>query len=162
MGAKLVRGAYMVHERARATSLGLSDPIHQSVEATHASFDAAIDKLLVHCPSPSTTSLMVATHNQASIEHAVACLAPNGGGVVPRENVFFGQLLGMADHLTFTLAAHGHKSYKYVPYGQVSEVLPYLIRRAHENADALSGATLQRAMMLRELRRRSLSALGTA
>ena len=76
------------------------------------------------------------------------------GSRVPRERVFFGQLLGMADHLTFSLAGHGLKAYKYVPYGPVREVLPYLIRRAQENADALSGATAQRNMMLVELRRR--------
>ena len=95
---------------------------------------------------------MVATHNQASIEHA-ARLAMRSGGV-PAERVFFGQLLGMADHTTFTLAAHGLKAYKYVPYGPVDEVLPYLIRRAQENADALSGVPWQRAMILREVRRR--------
>ena len=65
-----------------------------------------------------------------------------------------GQLLGMADHLTFALAAHGLKAYKYMPYGPVREVVPYLLRRAHENADVLSGASEQRDMMLAEVRRR--------
>jgi len=152
MGAKLVRGAYMAHERERAAALGTADPIHPSAEATHAAYDAALEALLDHCPSPERTSIMVATHNQQSIEHA-ARLATRAGGV-PRERVFFGQLLGMADHTTFTLAAHGLKAYKYVPYGPVDEVLPYLIRRAHENADALSGVPWQRAMILREVRRR--------
>ena len=73
---------------------------------------------------------------------------------MPANRVVFGQLLGMADHLTFTLAAHGLKAYKYVPYGPVREVLPYLIRRAQENADALSGAAEQRNMMLKEVGRR--------
>lgn len=62
----------------------------------------------------------------------------------------------MADHITFTLADHGLKAYKYVPYGPVGEVIPYLIRRAQENADALSGAAVQRNMMLAEVRRRVL------
>ena len=75
---------------------------------------------------------------------------------VPADRVYFGQLLGMADHLTFTLASHGLKAYKYVPWGPVGEVLPYLVRRAQENADALSGAAAQRDMMLAEVRRRAV------
>ena len=136
------------------------DPIHPTVEATHASYDAAIDTLLL-CPlQPERTSLMVATHNQSSVERAAKLLLPDENGrhasFVPCENVYFGQLLGMADHLTFTVAAYGLNAYKYVPYGPVREVLPYLLRWAHENADALSGAALQRNMLLRDLRRRAL------
>jgi len=157
LGVKLVRGAYMVHERQRAAALGYDDPIHPSAEATHASFDEAIKQLLVHCPCPERTSLMVATHNQPSVE-LVTCLLSSGASSIPRECVHFGQLLGMADHLTFTLAANGYQAYKYVPYGPVHEVLPYLIRRAYENADALSGARAQRNMMLSEVRRRFVGA----
>ena len=86
---------------------------------------------------------MLATHNQHSIELAAARLLADGSAV-PRERIYFAQLLGMADHLTFTLAANGFKSYKYVPYGPVEEVLPYLIRRAQENSDALSGGARAR------------------
>ena len=203
LGAKLVRGAYMVHERQRAAERGYPDPIHPTVEETHASYDGAIDALLLHCPSPERTSVMIASHNRASIERVASYLLVGSGGsagradrddddvladataassaaiahgagvaaaaatseppppppppprcAVPAENVTFGQLLGMADHLTFTLAAHGLKAYKYVPYGPVREVVPYLLRRAQENADALSGASEQRNMMLAEVRRR--------
>lgn len=153
LGAKLVRGAYMVHERERAISLGYPDPVQPTLEATHASYDKAVDTLLLHCPCPERTSLMVASHNQASVER-VAALLLDDGSRVPRDQVFFGQLLGMSDHLTFTLARLGLKTYKYVPYGPVREVLPYLIRRAQENSDALSGAAEQRDMMLAEVRRR--------
>ena len=66
------------------------------------------------------------------------------------------QLLGMADHLTFALGAEGFKAYKYVPYGPLTEVMPYLMRRAQENCDALSGASVERIMMLCEVRRRIL------
>jgi proline dehydrogenase len=152
-GAKLVRGAYMVHERRRARELGVDDPIHPDVEATHTSYNDAIDALLRRCPCPERTSVMVATHNQASTERAAGLLL-SGESRVDRERVFFGQLLGMADHLTFNLAGNGLKAYKYVPYGPVREVIPYLLRRAHENSDALSGAALQRNMMLAEARRR--------
>ena len=73
-------------------------------------------------------------------------IAPNGGGV------YFGQLLGMADHLTFGLAAHGHTAYKYLPFGPLREVMPYLIRRAHENADLLGGgAAIERRLINKAL-----------
>ena len=153
LGAKLVRGAYMVHERERARELGYPDPIQPTAEATHASYDAAIRALLLHCPCPERTSVMVASHNRSSVEYAARLLLGEESRV-PTNRVVFGQLLGMADHLTFTLAAHGLKAYKYVPYGPVREVLPYLIRRAQENADALSGAAEQRNMMLKEVGRR--------
>ena len=68
--------------------------------------------------------------------------------------IYFGQLLGMSDHLTYTLGANGYKAYKYVPYGKISEVMPYLIRRARENASALGGADNEIAMILQELKRR--------
>ena len=152
-GAKLVRGAYMEHERARAAELGRADPIQPTAEATHANYDAAVELLLHSPPVPHATWLMVATHNEASIVRAASALL-RGEARVPSHQVAFGQLLGMADHLTFALSASGLKAYKYVPWGSVAEVVPYLLRRATENADALSGAPAQRAMMLRELRRR--------
>mmetsp|Transcript_19389 Transcript_19389/g.56331 ORF Transcript_19389/g.56331 Transcript_19389/m.56331 type:complete len:86 (+) Transcript_19389:3-260(+) len=70
--------------------------------------------------------------------------------------VYFGQLLGMADHLTFTLAKHGYKAYKYVPYGPIDEVVPYLIRRTQENSAILGspGVQLERRMVGQELVRR--------
>mmetsp|Transcript_22929 Transcript_22929/g.58703 ORF Transcript_22929/g.58703 Transcript_22929/m.58703 type:complete len:147 (+) Transcript_22929:153-593(+) len=144
----------MVHERERAVRMGYADPIQPTVDATHKSYDDAVETLLLRAPCPSKTSLVLATHNQPSLEAAAAILSQRS--LVAREHIYFAQLLGMADHLTFTLAAAGFKSYKYVPYGPVTEVLPYLIRRAQENSDALSGAMQQRAMMLREARRRVL------
>ena len=75
-----------------------------------------------------------------------------------KDQVFFGQLLGMADHLTFSLAASGYKAYKYVPYGPIDEVVPYLIRRTQENSAILgsSGVQEERRMVGKELRRRLL------
>ena len=75
--------------------------------------------------------------------------------------VSFGQLLGMADHLTFTLGAHGYRAYKYVPYGSLYEVMPYLLRRAHENGDLLSSNVAgERALLVGELARRARAAVG--
>jgi len=153
LGAKLVRGAYMVHERERAAKLGYADPILPTVQATHDSYNNAVDTLLNRCPCPEKTSVVLATHNQDSVELAAGLLLANEAKV-SRDRIYFAQLLGMADHLTFPLSSAGFKAYKYLPYGPVAEVLPYLIRRAQENSDALSGAREQRAMMLGELRRR--------
>ena len=76
-------------------------------------------------------------------------LPPSCGG-------YFGQLLGMADHLTYTLGAHGYKAYKYVPYGEVDEVMPYLLRRAQENSSLLGTTTVEIKLLESELSRRLL------
>ena len=145
----------MVTERERAAERGYADPVHPSVEATHKSYNSCVETLLTRCPRPHRTSVMIATHNTESVTRA-AKLLMSGESHVPPEHVAFGQLMGMADHLTYGLAAAKLKAYKYVPYGPVREVMPYLIRRAQENADALSGSSTQRAMMLTEVRRRCI------
>ena len=76
------------------------------------------------------------------------------GAKSARRKVYFGQLLGMADHLTFNLGNRRFNSYKYVPYGRVDEVLPYLIRRAQENGDLLGGSSHESSLLFAELRRR--------
>lgn len=97
--------------------------------------------------------VMIASHNQDSIEIAIKAmktfnLEPN---ISP---VYFGQLLGMSDHLSFSLGNAGYKAYKYVPYGKIEEVMPYLIRRAQENSDALGGARKELELIRTELFRR--------
>jgi proline dehydrogenase len=90
---------------------------------------------------------------------AGATLAPAEVAAI-RGNVCFGQLLGMADHLTYTLARHGLRAFKYVPYGPVMEVMPYLVRRAKENSNMLGGVGAERKMLWRELKRRARVAIG--
>ena len=97
--------------------------------------------------------MMVATHNQASVETAVALMHememhPTDSGV------HFGQLLGMADHLTYTLGGSGYQAYKSVPYGPVEETIAYLLRRAKENSDMLGGVGKETSMLKSELWRR--------
>jgi len=153
-----VRGAYMHLERDRARSKNAASPIHATLEDTHACFDAAVETALNRADVADGRSLancLVASHNQASIEKTIAAMARLG--LDPKgSKVYFGQLLGMADHLTFTLGARGYRAYKYVPYGPVYEVLPYLLRRAHENSDLLGGDNVatERALVLGELKRR--------
>ncbi|KAI3437761.1 hypothetical protein D9Q98_000208 [Chlorella vulgaris] len=152
-GVKLVRGAYMVLERQRALDMGYPSPIYDTAEDTHANYDRCVRDLL-RCVEKEGVEVMVATHNQGSIELTVEQMAALG--LPPSSGVFFGQLLGMADHLTYTLGANGYGAYKYVPFGAVEEVMPYLIRRAQENSSILSGAAVQgeQSMMRRELQRR--------
>ena len=99
-------------------------------------------------------NVMVASHNQESVELCLAEMASLG--LDPREGgVYFGQLLGMADHLTFSLGRHGYNAYKYVPYGPVDEVMPYLIRRAQENSDLMGGVGRERGLLWDEFKRRA-------
>lgn len=152
-GVKLVRGAYMVLERQRAEDLGYPSPIHDTAADTHTNYDQSVAEML-RCVASEGAEFMVASHNQRSIERAVEGMARLG--LPPSAGVYYGQLLGMADHLTYTLGAHGYGAYKYVPFGRVDEVMPYLIRRAQENSAILSGESVmgEMSMMRTELVRR--------
>ncbi len=99
------------------------------MQDTHATYHSAIDLIL---PSPRR-NLLVASHNEGSVLHTVECMRRCGVAQGSEGGVYFGQLLGMADRLTYVLASNGYKAYKYVPYGPVREVIPYLLRRAQEN-----------------------------
>lgn len=154
-GAKVVRGAYMVSEREKARVRGVESPICETYEDSEANYHAAIEAILRHGSSPGNTEaeMLVASHNRGSIELTTRLMRELGKD---KGCVYFGQLLGMADHLTFTLAKHGYKAYKYVPYGPISEVVPYLIRRTQENSAILGspGVQEERRMIRNELVRR--------
>jgi len=159
-GGKVVRGAYMVSEREKARVRGLESPICETYEATEANYHSCIDSILEHNPGSTSSEganaeaeIVVASHCKDSIEHTVRRMGELGR---QPDRVYFGQLLGMADHLTFTLAGSGYKAYKYVPYGPIDEVVPYLIRRTQENSAILGSPAVQeeRGMVQQELRRR--------
>jgi proline dehydrogenase len=151
--AKLVRGAYVSLERARAAKLGYDSPIWDNIQLTHDNYnkclEAVLDEVAAH-----KAEVMVASHNQDSIERTVGGMAARG--LSPRgAGVYFGQLLGMSDNLTFTLGQNGYQAFKYVPYGPIDLVMPYLIRRAHENSAIMGAAVTKQMQMLRyELLRR--------
>jgi len=156
---KVVRGAYMELERAHAEKQGLPSPIHDSIEDTHANYNRCVRKVMKQVrPSFAfgSAELMVASHNQASTEEAVRQMAELG--LQPRDAVYFGQLYGMSDCLTSTLGAAGYRAYKYLPWGPVHEVTPYLLRRAQENSSVCGGAKLELMQISQELRRRVTSA----
>ncbi|CAB1102775.1 unnamed protein product [Ectocarpus sp. CCAP 1310/34] len=149
---KLVRGAYMVSERERAKEEGYESPVFDAIEETHANYDAAVTLVLEHIAKGQRAEVMMATHNQKSIEHAIALMQKLG--IRRQDGVSFGQLLGMADNITFPLGTGGYKAYKYIPYGKVGETIPYLLRRAQENSGMLGGASHERGLLVKEIRRR--------
>lgn len=158
-GAKLVRGAYMVSERERAEELGIPSPVWDTYEESEESFHRVIREVMgyvhdgVHNGAPGA-EVMVATHNRHSCKLVVEMMQDLN--LPPNAGVYFGQLLGMADHITMTLGQNGYKAYKYVPYGPVDKVMPYLIRRTQENSTFLGspGVQEERRLLSGELRRR--------
>eukprot|EP00569_Conticribra_weissflogii_P007486 CAMPEP_0171345142 /NCGR_PEP_ID=MMETSP0878-20121228/20908_1 /TAXON_ID=67004 /ORGANISM="Thalassiosira weissflogii, Strain CCMP1336" /LENGTH=575 /DNA_ID=CAMNT_0011848487 /DNA_START=334 /DNA_END=2061 /DNA_ORIENTATION=+ len=154
--AKLVRGAYMVHERKRAKQMNYPSPIHDTAMDTHKCYDQCIEILLRHrYQNGPGLEVMIATHNKQSIEKAVELM--NELNFNPSDGcIHFAQLYGMSDNLTFTLGKHGYNAFKYLPYGQVHEVMPYLLRRAQENGDMLGNSGSEISLLQKELKNRFL------
>eukprot|EP00602_Paraphysomonas_sp_CaronLab_P001692 CAMPEP_0185033924 /NCGR_PEP_ID=MMETSP1103-20130426/23340_1 /TAXON_ID=36769 /ORGANISM="Paraphysomonas bandaiensis, Strain Caron Lab Isolate" /LENGTH=403 /DNA_ID=CAMNT_0027570369 /DNA_START=420 /DNA_END=1631 /DNA_ORIENTATION=+ len=150
--AKLVRGAYMELERKRAEDMGYKDPIQPSKQATDDNYNEGVAEVLRRIRDGKKVELMIASHNQSSVENTIRMMSEHG---IPNDGpVHFAQLMGMADHLTYGLGKQKYKAYKYVPYGQVKEVMPYLTRRAIENSGMLGGAKLEIQMFRAEILRR--------
>lgn len=153
-GAKLVRGAYMIGERKRALEMGYPSPIYDTKEDTDACYDKSLKYVLSHRALHDTKSeCMMGTHNQKSIEYTIEIMKKLG--ISPSSGaIHFAQLLGMCDNLTYPLGNSGHSVYKYMPYGKVDEVIPYLLRRAQENSDIFSNSVIEQKSMLNELYQR--------
>jgi len=150
LGVKLVRGAYMEKERKRAQEHGQVSPIHPDKPATDNAYDSAL-KLLIE--NINQVAIFAGTHNENSTQLLVDLILDNGLSTTDAR-IYFSQLLGMSDNLTFNLAEQGFNCAKYVPYGPVRELTPYLIRRAQENS-AISGQTLRELdLITKELKRR--------
>jgi len=162
-GAKLVRGAYMEQERARAALLGYKDPINPDYEATSAMYHSVLDECLRRIKAlkdagddPQRVGIMVASHNADTVRYGVKRMAELE--LDPQERVLcFAQLLGMCDQITFPLGQSGYSVYKYVPYGPVNEVLPYLSRRANENGGMLTKIAMEKSLLRKELLRRVMA-----
>ncbi|GAA6218653.1 proline dehydrogenase 1, mitochondrial-like [Lates japonicus] len=154
--AKLVRGAYMYQERERAKEIGYEDPINPDYESTNRMYHRCLDYVLDEIALNRNANVMVASHNEDTVKHTIRRM--NELGLFPTENkVYFGQLLGMCDQISFPLGQAGFPVYKYVPYGPVNEVMPYLSRRAQENRGFMKGAQKERELLWKELKRRLAS-----
>jgi proline dehydrogenase len=151
LGAKLVRGAYMEKERERAAELNYPSPIHKNKAAVDKDFDDAVnlcienlEQVYLCIASQSETSNLLAVQliSRKKLEHN-------------NEHILFSQLYGMGDNITFNLAKLGFNTTKYLPYGPVKDVVPYLIRRAQENT-SVSGQTGRELSLIKmEIKRRS-------
>ena len=149
-GLKIVRGAYMEIERERAERLGYEDPIQPDKAATDRDFDAVIHYFFDHL---DTMDLMVSTHNEES-SLLFAELIRKHGLAPNHPQASFSQLYGMSDNITFNLAAEGYNVVKYVPYGEVKTMMPYLFRRAEENTSVKGQSSRELTLISTEIKRR--------
>lgn len=150
MGAKVVRGAYMEKERARAEKLGYPSPIQPTKEASDQAFDAAIEFCV---EKRNRIAVMCGSHNEAS-NLLLAQLMDKHNINHHDKRFWFAQLYGMSDNISFNLAKAGYNVAKYVPYGPVKSVMPYLFRRANENTSVAGQSSRELILIRKELKRR--------
>lgn len=158
-GAKLVRGAYLEQERARAAAMGYPDPTNPNFEATSEMYHKTLTECLRRIKAfkdkgeDKKIAIMVASHNEDTVRFAIEKMKEFN--IEPSDKVIcFGQLLAMCDYITFPLGQSGYSAYKYIPYGPVNEVLPYLSRRAHENKGVLKKIKKEKRLLAKEIVRR--------
>ncbi|XP_052195408.1 proline dehydrogenase 2, mitochondrial-like [Diospyros lotus] len=157
VGFKLVRGAYLSSERQLASSLGVESPIHNTISQTHACFNDCASFMLEKIAGGSGAAVL-ATHNFESGNKAAA-KAQDLGIEKGTQKLQFAQLYGMADALSFGLRNAGFQVSKYMPFGPVELVIPYLLRRAEENRGLLATSTLDRQLLRKEVKRRLKAAM---
>lgn len=153
LGVKLVRGAYMEKERERAKKQGYPSPIHETKDATDRDYDLALKFCIDNHPH---IQLVAGTHNEASSMYLTK-LMHEKQLKVDDSMVFFSQLNGMSDNISHNLAANNYNVVKYVPYGPILEVLPYLIRRAEENTSIAGQTGRELSLIIKEKERRKRS-----
>ena len=152
VGAKLVRGAYMENERERAEKMGYPDPIQPTKEATDDGYNEALKFCIDH---KEHIDVINCTHNEYS-SYYLASLMEEYGIKNNDSGVWFAQLYGMSDNISFNLAKAGYNVAKYVPYGPVKSVMPYLFRRAEENKSVAGQSGRELTLIKKELKRRKL------
>ena len=153
VGAKLVRGAYLEKENERAKFRGYPSPICASKAETDANYNAGVDFCMDHL---NRLDLFVGTHNEASTYYVLQKMsAMNLSNNDPR--IWFGQLYGMSDHISYNLSTMGYQVAKYLPFGPVKDVMPYLIRRAEENTSVAGQTNRELELMRSERKRRKIN-----
>ncbi|MCK9404338.1 MAG: proline dehydrogenase family protein [Chitinophagaceae bacterium] len=150
LGMKLVRGAYMEKERERAYDKGYESPIQPDKPATDNDYDASLAFCIEHVED---ISVIVASHNEATNLYAALLLDKKG---LPHNHphIHFSQLYGMSDNITFNLAKEGFNVSKYLPFGPIRDVIPYLMRRAQENSSVSGQTGRELSLIKKELCRR--------
>ncbi|SEK55321.1 L-proline dehydrogenase [Aquimarina amphilecti] len=152
IGMKIVRGAYMEKENDRAAEKGYRTPICENKAATDLNFDTTLDYILQNL---GDIAVFIGTHNEDSCYQAIELMRKQK--IVKNDpRVWLGQLYGMSDHISFNLAAEGYNVAKYLPFGPVKDVMPYLIRRAEENTSVAGQTTRELDLLSKERKRRKL------
>jgi proline dehydrogenase len=151
IGMKVVRGAYMEKERARAEEKGYPSPICENKEASDINYDSATKYMMEH----PKMALFVGTHNEDS-SYLVMELAKKHNIKENDSRLWFGQLFGMSDNISYNLANYGYNVAKYLPFGPVRDVMPYLIRRAEENTSVAGQTSRELNLLKTERKRRKL------
>lgn len=152
IGMKLVRGAYMEKENNRAEEKGYKSPICASKQATDENYDAAVLYMINHI---DRMAIFAGTHNENS-SYTLMQLMDEKGIAKNDTRIFFGQLYGMSDNISYNLAEHGYNVAKYLPFGPVRDVMPYLIRRAEENTSVAGQTSRELDLIKKERTRRKL------
>ncbi len=150
LGAKLVRGAYMEKERIRAAEMGYTSPIHQDKESTDRDYNEGVKFCIDHIDD---ISLIVASHNEYSNLYATQLMQQKDLSL-DHHHLHFSQLFGMSDNITFNLAKAGCSVSKYLPFGPINDVIPYLMRRAQENTSVAGQTGRELSLIKKELQRR--------
>jgi len=150
LGAKFVRGAYMEKERLRASKLGYPSPIQPDKEHTDHDYNAALKFCIDNI---DRISIFNGTHNENSSQY-LANLMEEKGLSKNDPRIWFSQLFGMSDHISFNLAHAGYNVAKYLPYGPVKHVIPYLVRRAEENTSVKGQTGRELGLITKEMKRR--------
>jgi len=150
LAVKLVRGAYMEKERERADELNAPSPIHKTKEATDRDFDAAVEYCLENIDD---IAFVAGTHNENSVQKLAQKMEEKKLDH-NHPHIFFSQLYGMSDNLSYVLAGNQYNVSKYVPYGPVKDAVPYLIRRAKENSSVMGQMSRELDLINKELKRR--------
>ncbi|MHA8065544.1 proline dehydrogenase family protein [Aquirufa sp. ROCK2-A2] len=151
LGAKLVRGAYLEKERQRAHEEEYSEPIHKEKSATDKDFNLGLSHCLNNLP---IIHFCIGTHNEESC--VLLCDLMNQKSIEKNHpNIYFAQLLGMSDNISYNLASNGYNVAKYVPYGPIDAVMPYLFRRAEENSSIAGQTSREFALLQKEVTRRN-------
>ena len=150
-GVKLVRGAYMEKERERAQLKNYTSPIQQNKTACDKDFNEALEIIISEIEN---TALCAGSHNEKS---ALALVDLMEKFAIPKNDkrIYFAQLLGMSDHISYNLSNEGFNVAKYVPYGPVKEVIPYLLRRANENTSVAGQTSRELGLIIKEKERRA-------